>query len=238
MAADKIKICALGALYHGDKPEYLKESLRSIRNQTLKIPIILVIDGPIPKELENILMEFDELDIRFIRNARNEGLSVALQLGLDLICDEFEYVIRFDSDDINIDLRFELLRDYLTRFDVDLVSSHMYEIDERGVHFSERIVPIGSQNIRNRLPFRNPINHPASAFKIKSVMAVGGYREMPFFEDWYLWIRMSRAGYKIENIDEFLVEFRATDEMVARRYGLSYVKHELNFFIEEAKRNL
>jgi glycosyltransferase involved in cell wall biosynthesis len=238
MSVDKTKICALGALYHGEAPSYLHNCLISLESQTVKIPVVFVIDGPITSGLEKVLEKFDDLGIRFIRKSENRGLSYALQSGLDLIKDEFDYAIRFDSDDINLPNRFERLCNYINEHQPDLLSSHMYEIDEDNEVFSERKVPIGAVEIRRQLPYRNPINHPASAFKISSVLASGGYQEMPFFEDWYLWIRMFRAGFKIENIDEFLVSFRATDEMVARRYGVSYVKHEANFFLRRSTESL
>ena len=154
------------------------------------------------------------------------------------LADKFEYVIRFDSDDINMPDRFEKLQNYIYKNKPDLVSSHMYEIDENDRVFSERKVPIYSDDIRRKIPYRNPINHPASAFKITSVQASGGYKEMPFFEDWYLWIRMLNSGFIIENMDEFLVAFRATDDMVLRRYGKAYVKNELNFFLCRSREKL
>ena len=238
MSINKIKVCALGALYDGDNPRYLHHCLKSLRSQTLAIPIILVVDGPISIQLEEVLVFFDDLDMRLIRNPDNQGLAAALQLALNCIGDEFEYAIRFDADDINAPNRFEKLQMFISENMPDLVSSHMHEIDEIDEVFSERKVPIHTRDIKRKLSYRNPINHPASAFKISAVQASGGYREMPFFEDWYLWTRMSHAGYKIENIDEFLVEFRATDEMVARRYGLAYVKHELNFFLRRSNEKL
>jgi len=78
--------------------------------------------------------------------------------------------------------------------DVDLVSCHMKKIDANGKVFSARTVPIGLDRIRRKFPYRNPINHPTAAFKVSSVLAVGGYREMPFLEDWYRWTRMFKTG--------------------------------------------
>lgn len=233
-----LKICALGALYHGDQPSYLHDCLCSIEKQTLRMPIFIAIDGPIPIELENVLDDFSDLNIVTFRFAVNRGLALTLRSAINKLSSDYDYAIRFDADDINLENRFSRLHEYLLKNDVDLISSHMIEIDEDGNVFSERTVPIGYNKIAKNLPYRNPINHPASAFKISSVLAAGGYQEMPFFEDWYLWIRMFHAGFKIENIDDFLVSFRATDVMVARRYGLSYVKYELNFFHRRSKEKL
>lgn len=238
MDLENIKICALGALYKGDKVEFVEECLSSLASQTIIVPIFIVIDGPISEILESKLSEFIALDINYIRLDKNLGLAKALSHAVDCLRDKFDYIIRFDADDINLPNRFEKLCTYICENNPDLVSSHMYEINEKNEVFSERTVPIRHNKIAKKLPYRNPINHPASAFKISSVLAAGGYQEMPFFEDWYLWIRMFHAGFKIENIDDFLVSFRATDAMVARRYGLSYVKHELNFFQRRSKEKL
>lgn len=236
--SDQFRFCALGALYDGDKVEYVHKCLESISNQTTSIPIYIVIDGPIGHDLETKLKEFERLGIKYIRLEKNLGLARALSYAVNRLIGNYDYVIRFDSDDVNMPNRFEILCAYINKNEPDLVSTHMYEMDENDEIFSERRVPIGRNNIRKNLPYRNPINHPAAAFKLNSVMEVGNYQEMPFFEDWYLWIRMFKKGYTIENIDDFLVNFRATDAMVARRYGLAYVKHEKNFFLRRRQENL
>ena len=47
------------SLYINEKPEYLKRSLDSILNQTLKSKqIVLVVDGPISDELESIVSDY------------------------------------------------------------------------------------------------------------------------------------------------------------------------------------
>lgn len=232
------KICALGALYVGDKPSYLRECLISLNQQTISIPIYMVIDGPITDELEKELTFFEDLNIKFLRSKENKGLAQALQNGLELIAKNFDYVIRFDSDDINHSNRFEIISNYFYYNEVDLVSSHMREINEIGVVYSKRKVPVSYEKICLKIPYRNPINHPASAFKVSAVLMSGGYIEMPFFEDWYLWCRMLKNGFRVENIDKYLVDFRATDAMISRRYGLNYFKHEFKFFLQRHNEDL
>ena len=96
MDLENIKICALGALYKGDKVEYLEESLSSLASQTITIPIFIVIDGPISKILESKLSEFIALDINYIRLDKNLGLAKALSHAVDCLCEKFDYIIRFD----------------------------------------------------------------------------------------------------------------------------------------------
>lgn len=238
MAANAIRFCALGALYSGDDPRYLTDCLESLKNQTVSVPLFMVIDGPIPDALEQVLCSYADLRIRYLRLEKNGGLGRALQAGLEVIKEEYDYVLRFDADDINLPDRFKITVQYICENSPDLVSGHMREIDENGESFSERRVPTTERGINRTFPYRNPINHPASSFKIDAALAVGGFQHMPYFEDYYLWLRMRAAGCQINNIDEYLVKFRATEAMLRRRYGLSYVKHETRFFYRRGIQNL
>ena len=72
---NKIKVCALGALYHGDNPEYLQKCLASISNQTVMVPIYIVIDGPISDLLNSKLKNFKKLNINYLTLEKNQGLQ-------------------------------------------------------------------------------------------------------------------------------------------------------------------
>lgn len=49
-------------VYGGDNPEWFDNSLESIINQTVKPnEIVLVVDGPIPNTIENIIMKYKEM---------------------------------------------------------------------------------------------------------------------------------------------------------------------------------
>ena len=95
--------CALGAVYGGDDPDYFELALLSVIKQTFQVPICLVIDGPIPKRLEEVLAKhIDEID-HLIRRPQNVGLGPSLRCALEQLKNNFEYAIRSDSDDINLE---------------------------------------------------------------------------------------------------------------------------------------
>ena len=60
---DSYRFCALGALYNGEKVNYFDQCLKSLENQTEKIPIYIVFDGFIRKELKDILGKYEHLKI-------------------------------------------------------------------------------------------------------------------------------------------------------------------------------
>ena len=52
---------------------------------------------------------------------------------------------------------------------------------------------------------------------------------MPFFEDYYLWIRMIKNDCKFYNIQEPLVSVRGGQEMINRRGGAKYIRATARF---------
>lgn len=63
--------------------------------------------------------------------------------------------------------------------------------------------------------------------KKSDVMKVGGYQDWYCEEDYYLWIRLTLAGYKFYNIQDNLVNVRVGEEMYQRRGGKKYFDSEV-----------
>ena len=232
--------CALGSVYGGDDPAHFELALHSVINQTTKVPICLVVDGPISAELEEIVERYRNEFYSVIRLSKNLGLGLALKEALETLTTSFDFAIRFDSDDINLKNRFEVLIDAIELNDFDLVGSYIYEC--QGDYLNDvvgtRIVPQDNASIVKRMPIRNPFNHPSVAFRIQSVISVGSYENIPYFEDWYLWAKMVSNGLVVGNLDQALVKFRFDTDMLMRRQGLSYLKNEINFYNKLRKLNI
>ena len=66
-------------------------------------------------------------------------------------------------------------------------------------------------------------------FRKQAVIDAGGYQPFPLFEDYYLWARMLNQGYRFHNLQQSLLLFRRSPEMVRRRGGLTYAHNETQF---------
>lgn len=63
-------------------------------------------------------------------------------------------------------------------------------------------------------------------YRKKAVEKVGGYQTDLFPEDYYLWMKMLKAGYKFYNIQDSLLSFRYNPETIKKRGGWRYAVDE------------
>ena len=142
-----------------------------------------------------------------------------------------ELIARMDTDDIAEPNRFELqIKEFEQDKELTLCGGQIAEFaDNPSEITSYRSVPLKHNAILNFAKKRNPFNHMTVMFKKQAVQNVGGYMDMPYFEDYWLWARMLKAGYKAKNIYQVLVKVRAGQDMIARRGGLNYAKCIIRF---------
>ena len=227
----------LQSVYKNDNPAFLAESLKSIaENTVLPTQVVLVKDGLLPAELEAVITEWQaKLPLKVVGYEENRGLAYALNLGLQF-CD-YEIVARMDSDDIAYMNRFEKQIAFIEQNpQIALCSGYISEFDtDKMKPKSIRRVPLLQEEIISYLKSRNAFNHMAVAFRKSAVVAAGGYQEVPYFEDYDLWIRMVQKNYGVANIPELLINARVGNDMIGRRHGLAYAKHEIFFLKRQVK---
>lgn len=225
----KSGISVLMSVYSKEKPIFFSEALSSLAKQTrVADQVVLVCDGPLTSELDEVIEEYTSiLPISLLRLPKNVGLSYALNAGLSLC--EFEWVARFDSDDICEPFRFERQMDFIAlNPGVAVFGSSILEftIDPISPHAIRR-VPTFHEKIAHTARFKNPLNHVSVFFNNTIVNAHGGYPHYFLNEDYGLWTELIMKGYKFGNIDESLVRVRSGSDMIARRGGWAYLMTEV-----------
>lgn len=221
-------------IYYRENPQFLDLALESLEKQTLPATeIVLVKDGPLTDELDRVIDKYiKKLPIKIFKLNTNRGLGEALSFGL-LNC-SYEYVARMDSDDICVPQRFEKqAKIFQENPKLDILGTYLQEfVNEPGDLKVTRKVPLDHQQIHSYTFYRCPFNHPSVMFRKSAVLSVGSYKKMPFFEDYYLWIRMAKGNCIFQNIGEVLLYFRIGNNMISRRHGFTYAKHEVSFFMD------
>ncbi|WMT87481.1 glycosyltransferase [Pelagibacterium sp. 26DY04] len=228
MLKNPLPISVLMSVYHGEKPEYLRQALQSIADQgCAPAEVVLVEDGQIPDELATVIDAYEaSLPLVRLKFIKNRGLGPSLRDGLEACAHEI--VARMDSDDIARQSRFCLQYEYIEKNGIDLLGSFIEEFNSKpGDLGVVRSLPSQNEEICSKLGRRNCFNHMTVMFRKSKVLAAGSYRDEPYFEDYGLWLRMRRQGSKFANMPEVHVDARIGDGFVARRSGLKYIKREI-----------
>ena len=233
------KISVLMSLYIKTDFAEFESCFNSILNQSL-LPdeIVLVFDGEVSSNIENYInhkiQNIKAIKMKILRLEKNVGLGLALNYGL-LECSH-NIIARVDSDDINMTIRFEKQLNYFIDNHLDVLGTFYQEfINIPGDLDLIKKQPLNNWNIYRKSKILNPISHPTVMFKKDCVLNAGSYLEMLFFEDYYLWIRMMKFGYKFGNLNEVLVYFRVGNGMFERRHGINYFKNEFKFYFHSFK---
>lgn len=217
------------SVYKNDNAEHFDRALRSITEEQTVIPdeIVLVVDGPVGDGINAVIDKYSAKYgvFKVIRLEKNGGLGNALRIAVENCL--YEIVARMDSDDVAIPTRFEEQLKFISENDVDIVGGHISEfVGEESNLVSRRDVPLTDENIRAYMKSRCAFNHMTVMFKKSAVQSVGGYLDWHYNEDYYLWLRMMKAGFSFANLDRVLVNVRVGTEMYRRRGGMKYFKSE------------
>ncbi|WP_137624789.1 glycosyltransferase [Lactiplantibacillus pingfangensis] len=237
-----LDVSVLISVYYKEKALFFQEALESIADQTqLPLQIVVVKDGPLTESLEITLRNFvdrysDDFEVTVVSINTVRSLGYALNKGIQYC--KAPLVARMDSDDHALPNRLELQTAFFaTHHSVKIVGSVIQEFNTNWENVIDyRVVPTDPGQIKEFSKKRNPLNHMTVMFKKYFVQKIGGYREVPGFEDYDLWLRaLQEDSAAIANISTPLVAARIVS-LQKRRGGLKYIKqnyHARLYFLKE-----
>lgn len=224
------------SVYSKENPIFFRESLDSLMHQTtMPNEIVLVKDGPLSLELDELISEFTRKFpnlFKIIVLPENKGLGNALSIGI-LECKN-EIIARMDTDDICVLNRFEKQIKFLnSNPNIDLVGTNVEEFNNFPGDLQRfRKMPEKDQELLRYAKYRSPVNHPSIMFRKQKVLEAGNYNsDILMMEDFSLFIRMLNNGCVFYNIQEVLLNFRVGVglEVIKRRSGFLYFNNEWKF---------
>lgn len=207
--------------------QYLADCFQSLLSQTMPADeIIVVIDGPIPNNLNRTIEEYtDQLNFEVIKLNENVGFGRALNIGIARVTSDL--IIRVDPDDICVANRIQLQTDYMKKNSEVIASSgNIVEFCSNNGDLQERPLPTDHAAIVKFAKKRSPLSHPASCIRTQPLKDLGGYPPLRKCQDYALWSLMLVKGYRLGNSPELLVRMR-TDNMMSARRGYQYFLSEL-----------
>ena len=198
--------------------ETLEKAVRCIQNQTYENWELIMCDDCSTDNTYDVACEIARKDSRIIvlRNSLNLTLAPTLNRCIKEV--KGKYIARMDGDDTCSPDRFEKELVFLESHpEFALVSCSMSLSNENGVY--RTIKHMETPSIKD-LIFRSQHCHAACMLRTEALMAVGGYSESNKHrrvEDYELWVRMYKAGYKGYNLQETLYDMYDAESAMKRR---------------------
>ena len=211
------KISVISGIYNCGST--LKDAVESILQQTVADwEWILCDDGSTDETYQIALAYQEKYPGKFIvlRNEHNRGLNYTLNRCLKQASGT--YIARMDGDDLCSPDRFEKQIAVLeSEPELDIVSSSMTFFDETGEwgRINHPEYPKKEDFIRE-----SPFCHAPCMVRKRAYDAVRGYSEgkrLLRVEDYHLWFKMYRAGFRGKNICEPLYQMRDDRNAYGRR---------------------
>lgn len=231
----KFKVSVVMSVCNGK--EYLTEAINSVLSQTLSHFEFIIIDDGSTDGSSEVLVSAAERDprIHLIRNEKNLGLTMSLNLGVKIA--RGKYIARMDADDICLPDRIECQLKYmLENTAVDLVYADTLFIDKYSSPICESWRPKTVNKVLNCLEIHNFIPHPIVMFKKSTFVRLGGYDEQcSTGQDVNLWIRMRKQGCVFGYLDKVLLKYRLNPSSV-RAYLTNYWFSVANYCVWNGKR--
>ncbi len=230
----------LMSVYAKERPEWLRESVRSMLVQTVPpSEFVLVEDGPLTDGLYGAIEDFESERpglFKIVSYPENKGLGHALREGVSA-CTK-PVIARMDSDDLARPDRMKVQLSLMEEKGLDMVGSQVIEFigsPDEPVALTD--LPEGHDAIVAYSKRRNPFRHPPMTFRREKVLDAGSYSDQfLYFEDWDLFNRMLAIGCRAENVHEPLVAMRVSADFYARRGGVAYLRHAWRFKLEQRNR--
>lgn len=190
---------------------YLQESIDSILNQTYTDFDLYIYDDCSIDNTCQIITSYSDKRIFYIKNEKNIGIAKTLNLGLEKLLPNYEYIARMDADDWSFPERFEKQLDFLDKNKLTAICGtqgfwikNMREVPNSGWQY-----PVYNNYLKIYLLFGASFGHSSviirsSLFSLRNLK----YNEnIKTCEDWDLWVRVSKY-YEVHNLRDFLMKYR------------------------------
>lgn len=198
----------------------LSEAIECIVNQTFSDWELIMCDDGSNDDTYEIAISYKEKypeKIIVLQNEKNRGLNYTLNKCLKQA--KGKYIARMDGDDRCDKERFAIEINVLEKEpEIAIVSTDMEFFDESGVwgKISHPEYPVPEDFVKE-----SPFCHAPCMVKREAYMKVKGYSvsdKLLRVEDYHLWIKMYKCGYRGKNIHKCLYQMRDDRNAYSRRF--------------------
>ena len=219
VAEDAPLVSVIMGVYNQTSLPAFEKAVTSVLHQTFKdFEFLIYNDGSSMEELNHYIGTLEDLDdrIHVISSEENHGLGYALNRCIEKA--KGKYLARMDADDISHPNRFAIEVEFMEKHPEYMwCGSNCKLFDERGV-WGDSSRP-KNPKLEDYLKF-SPYIHPTVMYRAKLFEQVAGYAEAQTTkrcEDYELFMRLFKMGYKGYNIQSCLLNYRVDRKTYHRR---------------------
>lgn len=191
--------------------KYLHESIDSILNQTYSDFDLYIYDDCSTDNTSQLVANYSDQRIFYSKNSENFGIAKTLNLGLEKLLPNYEYIARMDADDWAFPERFEKQIDFLGQNkSIALCGTQGFWLTKISeTPLSGWQYPTDNNYLKLYLLFAASFGHSSVILRSDCFILNGlKYNEdIKTCEDWDLWIRVSKNS-KVHNLPDFLMKYR------------------------------
>jgi len=222
MIFETINSCVLISVYERDNLNWLQSALDSIDLEVINV-VYVGVDGPIDSKIMNYLDSLNKQSFKILIFKENRGLAFVLN---DLIEEallskyNFNFFFRMDADDINLENRFKIQKNFmLANPSIDVLGSNALIIDSKDEVIGKLIRKTKHIDMLNEFPIITPFIHPSVCFR-RSVLEKNKYPINTIRnEDTSMWSNLLLNGMKFSNVNDYLIKYRLVHGTISRRTG-------------------
>lgn len=190
-------------VYNGEK--YLEEAIDSILAQTCADFELIIIDDGSTDDSLKILREYEKRDSRIhLISRENKNLVATLNQIISLA--RGKWIARMDQDDIALPHRFARQLEWLEQTEADICGSWVQFFGTADKRILKH--PQSDSAIKTEMFFGCPFAHPSVMMKASLAKLLPYDDAWEKCEDYDLWERAARAGWRMTNVPETLLRYR------------------------------
>lgn len=198
----------------------LHACLESILAQTVQDYEVIAVNDFSTDNSVGLMRAYKDARIHIFDN-KPKGIVSALNAGIGHC--QSDIVARMDADDVMYSERLEKQLNVLhANPEITLCATQARKFPEAMVragyveYMRWQNACLTKRDIANEIYIESPFAHPSVMFRKQRVLALGGYKDGEFPEDYELWLRLFHGGEHMMKLDEVLLDWRESDTRLSR----------------------
>lgn len=211
---------------------YLREAVESIRRQTLRDWVFLIVDDGSTDGSAEYLERLDDPRIRVLHQA-HQGPAAASNWALELC--QTELLARMDADDVSHPTRLEEQLAFLgTHPEVGLLGTQIQPLGTVRAGRPSSLATDHRTIFSDLMRGRHAMCNPTVMCRTALLREVGGYQPNGVLEDWPMFLSMGERA-QLANLDRVLLSYRIHAKSTNGRH-MAELRTRVAFACEHARR--